>query len=146
MTPEAQKLANKWNLKRESQISMAREKLLKNLPTTLSSLRDDYSNQMPKRKIHGYENPGKYKVLREWWTELIGYLDCADLMEFVHPETKEEIAAFVKKYTSKDFYRQELTTAKDIELANEMINLVLRDVKPAQPTKDAKPPVASAAI
>lgn len=93
----------------------------------LRLLRDDYSNEIPKKEIHGYENPGRYNVLRNWFTLVVSHLQFAvSQREITDPQTIEKVNSFVRHYTSKKFHEQSRTKVRDIRKADRMITLVLR--------------------
>lgn len=46
--------------------------------------------------------------------------------EAIESPTEEEITGFIDFYTSDEFHEQPLTTAKDIQEANRIINLALQ--------------------
>lgn len=92
----------------------------------LESLRDDWSNEIPEEEIHGYQNPGKYKVLKTWFTLVVSDLQFAVSQgEITDPKTIKKVNGFVKKFTSKDFHSQQRVTQEDIQRADKIINLAL---------------------
>lgn len=91
----------------------------------LESLRDGWNNEIPEKEIHGYQNPGKNKFLKTWFTLVASDLQLAvSKGEITDPETIEKVRGFVEKLTSKDFHNQQLIKLEDIKEADGIINLV----------------------
>ncbi len=88
----------------------------------LRCLRDGYSDEIPEEILHGQ---GRFKVRRNWWHGLIGYLERGLEYGDIPKEFGEEIEAFVERYTSEEFHRQPLTTSDDISRANSLLDKIL---------------------
>lgn len=93
----------------------------------LRKLKDEWSDEIPKKIIHGPSSDlKKFKVRRNWWQGVVGSLAMAlERGQIPNPEVQEEVKEFLEHYTSEKFHKQPLTTAEDIEKANSIINLVL---------------------
>lgn len=96
----------------------------------LRKLRDDYSEEIPEKILSGISPDRKFKVRRNWWQGVVGsLLNTLKWNLITDPEIRAEVEEFTNHYKSEEFHDQPLTTARDIQRANEIINLVLGEKK-----------------
>jgi len=93
----------------------------------LRILRDDYSDEIPNKVLNGSmpRDQIKYKVRRNWWNGLVGGLSRVQEKGLISNELQEDVTAFLEHYTSEEFHNQPLTTAEDIQKANNLLNKIL---------------------
>ena len=96
----------------------------------LRILRDDYSDEIPEKILHGPIvdiDKNIFKVRRNWWNEVVGRLARLQSKGLVPSDLEEEVKVFLAHYSSEEFHHQSLTTADDIQTANDLITRVISD-------------------
>lgn len=96
----------------------------------LRVLRDDYSDEIPELVLHGPVSAvdrKAFKVRRNWWNGVVGGLDRLQSKGLVPPGLDEEVQNYVSHYSSDEFHNQPLTTADDIQRANDLITRIVGD-------------------
>lgn len=92
----------------------------------LRELRDDWSNNIPRRIVHSTDADNRYKIRIGWWTALIlsleGAIESGMVPDF---NTRISVLKFTWKYEHLFQFRD--PTRKDIKEANELLNNLLRD-------------------
>lgn len=85
-------------------------------------LRGEFSDKIPYEVLHGR---GDFKVRKNWWQGVVGYLERGLRKGDIPQEFREEAEAFLEHYTSEDFHNQPLTTQEDIVRANSLLDRIL---------------------
>lgn len=67
---------------------------------------------------------GDFKVQRAWWQELIFALEDTIAERVVSEGLTKEVRDFMRQHTSDEFHKQKLTTRRDIQAANSLINKI----------------------
>jgi hypothetical protein len=88
----------------------------------LRRLKNNYSDEIPDEVLHG---EGGYKVRRNWWHGVVGYVDQLKDQGQIPKELQTEVDQFITHYTSPDFHQQDLTTEDDIKRANSLLDKLL---------------------
>jgi hypothetical protein len=92
----------------------------------LRFLRDEYSDEIPTEIIHSTAKNNRFKVRKAWFAGLVGDLELVITDGLVTDRSIALMAeAFMEKYTGEGFQHQVRTTKEDIELANNLINLII---------------------
>lgn len=108
-----------------------REREIRESIARLTSLRDDWSSEIPEEVLHSDSDDGQHKVRNAWFGGVIGELDLLLIDHEEDPEAAEFVAeaqAFVAKYKSpadwkdKSGFGDRLTTADDIASGDAIIN------------------------
>lgn len=91
----------------------------------LKSLREDWSDEVPKEILHGggTDKPPKFKVRKNWWHPVFLTLQSIVEDNLLQEDLKKEVEDFTKEYIKK--IRESHTTAEDIAAANAIIDKVL---------------------
>ena len=92
----------------------------------LRELRGGWSDEIPQEVIHSNALDNRYKVRRNWFTGVVA--DVANLLDegtLKSEGSKKAAEKLLKRFTSKEFTSRELTTAKDIQTANRLIDVIL---------------------
>ncbi len=96
----------------------------------LRTLRDDYSDEIPKQVLHGPVTSSdslKFKVRSNWWQGVVGGLGSLQEKGLVPTGLEQEVKDFVDRYTSEKFHTRTLTTKEDVVKANELITKIVGD-------------------
>lgn len=89
-------------------------------------LQTTHSDEIPPKIIHSHDPNPFYKVRKGWWVSLFACLENGlEYQEWTDSELTQEINAFVESYRARGFFfSSHLTTADDIEGANNLANLI----------------------
>lgn len=95
-------------------------------------LRDGSSDEIPDFRASAVDldNQGRdYKVRKNWWNQLFQVAEYFAEKELFSDEIKNKIKLFMSKYEGERGFASRLTTPEDIAEANELINIMLEDLK-----------------
>jgi hypothetical protein len=100
-----------------------------NILIRLKGLRDDWSDEIPNKILHGDSevDAPKFKVRKNWWESLVGNLDLLIDLHQLPLELEQEIELFDEKYAKE--IKERLATAEDIAEANALITKILESQK-----------------
>jgi hypothetical protein len=98
----------------------------------LTKFRDEYSNKIPERILHG---GGKFKVRINWWQGVCGNLSLAISSELINDEKLlDEMNKFLAKYSQDNWNNgTKRTTKEEIDEADELLNVVICYLEKNQP-------------
>ncbi len=90
----------------------------------LRMLQMTYKDEIPDRIVHSPNPDSYYKVRKNWWYGVELTIDIGiERGEFTNPKLVEEMQRFLAKYFNTEFGNPNtLTTAEDIQVANELIS------------------------
>lgn len=117
----------------QSSVNFEREKITKTIEM-LEWFKNNFTSEIPKEILCGVSPDKNYKVRKNWWNGLISTLglDVLPLLSSMqHSSLIKEINNFMKTYTSKPFRgdRGRLTTERDIDWADSLINRIIEVLK-----------------
>ena len=97
-----------------------------NVAAELRSLRDDYSDEIPSKIVHS-DTPGYeyHKVRSAFFLALISCLENGIQEGQITSPELDTARKLIERFHSKEFGDQELTTAQDINDANERITKLI---------------------
>jgi hypothetical protein len=98
----------------------------------LRYLRDDFSEEIPKRIIHSTDPDNRYKVRAAWFTCVSAYLSLGMRKGFISDELRERAQEFIDYCASDQFHYQPRRSLADIERANMVINKVVGEDQPEE--------------
>lgn len=92
----------------------------------LKEIRHDFSDEIPKEIIHSDAVDNKFKVRRNWFVGILVDVENA-LKDGVIMTLEGKLAAeqLVKRFRSDEFIERELTEKRDIDEANNLIDIIL---------------------
>ncbi len=92
----------------------------------LRGLRTGWKDEIPGKVIHSNEPDNLYKARRSWFTGVVADVENLLIEGSITGETRRAAARqLLDRFTSEKFIDQELTTAEDIQTANNLIDIIL---------------------